>query len=146
MYNGLLHAHSGIRYIALLTILLVIAQSLFGWLSQRKFTNQHKVLVNVNLATFSIQLIIGIVLYIISSKVLFDPTTFKSTLLRFYTLEHPLMMVIASIAIILYSIKAKATGNYKVHKRLFVSHLLALIIIIAAIPWPFREQLGAGWF
>ncbi len=146
MYNGLLHAHSGIRYLTIVFILIVLAQSIIGWMSQKKFTKHHKLLVNINVSTLIIQLTIGFALYLISSKVLFDPTSFKSTLLRFYTLEHPLMMVIACITIIHYSIKTKANSSFKAHKRLFISHLIALIIIIAAIPWPFREQLGAGWF
>ncbi|WP_439181653.1 hypothetical protein [Carboxylicivirga taeanensis] len=146
MYNGLLHAHSGIRYLALLFIVLVLIQSLIAWTGQKRFEKSHKWLININVGTFISQFIIGITLYIISSKVLFDPATFKSTLLRFYTLEHPLLMVIASLLIIHYSFKAKANTTKQTHKRIFISHAIALLLIIAAIPWPFREQLGAGWF
>ncbi|MBR8536604.1 hypothetical protein KDU71_13600 [Carboxylicivirga sediminis] len=146
MYNGLLHAHSGIRYIALALMLIAILQGLIGWLTNKQFGKVHKRIINLNMGVFVAQLVIGITLYIISSKVLFDPAMFKSTLLRFYTLEHPLMMLIASIIVIHYSCKAKANSSYHTHKKLFISHTIALIIIVASIPWPFREQLGAGWF
>ncbi len=146
MYNGLLHAHSGFRYLALAFTIIVLVQSLIAWIGRRDFGKQHKRLVNINLAVFVVQLIIGVVLYVISSKVLFDPATFKSTLLRFYTLEHPLLMLIASFIIIHQSVKPKINSAYQSHKRLFISYAVAIALIIAAIPWPFREQLGAGWF
>ncbi|MCU4173710.1 hypothetical protein [Carboxylicivirga sp. N1Y90] len=93
-----------------------------------------------------IQLIIGFVLFVISSKVMFDPIMMKNTLLRFFTMEHPLLMLIAIIIITIGHSKSKAFSNFHSHKRLFWSNLIGLLIIIASIPWPFRAELGAGWF
>lgn len=146
MYNGLLHAHSGIRYLTLLLLVCVILQSFYGWTRQRKYAGSHHVLVKLNAGFFLAQFMIGLVLYTISSKVLFDPDMLKSTLLRFFTLEHPLMMLIATALIIHNAAKSKSYSNYKTHKRIFWNNLIALIIVIAAIPWPFREQLGTSWF
>ncbi len=146
MYKGLIHAHSGLRYLILMLLLIVIIQSLLGWLRQRNFTVNHKKTVKLNVFFIVFQFLLGIALFFISSKVMYDPVMLKSSLLRFFTLEHPLMMLIAFVIIIYSSAKAKLGGSYKVHKKLFWYYILSLVIIIASIPWPFREQLGASWF
>lgn len=57
---------------------------------------------------------------------------------RFFWVEHPLMMLLAIILITIARGKAKAL-NYKAVSWLL---LIALIIILAAIPWPFRDVVG----
>ncbi|MCT4645416.1 MAG: hypothetical protein N4A74_10560 [Carboxylicivirga sp.] len=146
MYNGLIHAHSGLRYIVLALILIVIIQSLLGWTRKYKYAGSHHVLVKLNSGLLLTQFMIGLGLFTISPKVLFSAEMFKSTLLRFFTLEHPLMMLIATILVIHSAARSKAYSNYITHKKLFFYNTIALILIIASIPWPFREQLGATWF
>lgn len=146
MYNGLIHAHSGLRYITLILLLIVILQSVIGWLRHKNFSSAHKKMVNLNVFFIVFQLLIGFALFFMSSKVMFDPAMFKSTLLRFFTLEHPLMMLISIVLIVHSSAKAKVQGHFKTHKKLFWYHAISLLIIIASIPWPFRAQLGATWF
>lgn len=146
MYNGLIHAHSGLRYIVLLTLLIVIVQSLVGWTKKNKYAGSHHVMVKTNAALFLAQFMIGLGLFTISPKVLFSTEMLKSTLLRFFTLEHPLLMLIATLIVIHIAAKCKAYSNYMTHKRLFWLNLVALILVIVSIPWPFREQLGANWF
>ena len=67
----------------------------------------------------------------------------KDSFYRFLWIEHPLMMVLAIVLITIARGKAKAL-NYKATGWLL---LVALILILAAIPWPFRD-VGAGrsWF
>ncbi len=146
MYTGLLHAHSGFRYIILILMLVVIVQSYLGWMRQRKFSNVHKRIGAISMSFIHLQFIIGLVLFFMSSKVMFDAEMFGSTLVRFFTLEHPLMMLIAIGLITVGQVKSKPFSNYQSHKRLFWTNLVGLILIIASIPWPFRAQLGAGWF
>ncbi|WP_430810663.1 MULTISPECIES: hypothetical protein [unclassified Carboxylicivirga] len=146
MYNGLLHLHSGLRYIILALFLVTLIMSLNNWLKERKYTHKHHSIVKLHAIVFTIQFVAGVALYAISSKVLFDAGMMKSTLLRFFTLEHPLMMLIATILIVHSAAKAKIYSNYTTHKRLFWYNLLGLLLVVASIPWPFREQLGAGWF
>jgi len=56
------------------------------------------------------------------------------------------------IAIILLHV-GKAQGKKAItdrskHRRTLVFYLLALLIILLSIPWPFREKIGMGshWF
>jgi len=146
MYTGLLHAHSGLRYVVLLLIVAVIIQSLIGWIKGTKFSNIHKKVAIASMSMVHIQFLIGVVLFFISPKVVFDPELFGGAIIRFFTLEHPLLMLIAIAFITVGQVKAKSYTNYKSHKRLFWANLIGLIFILVSIPWPFREQLGAGWF
>jgi NADH:ubiquinone oxidoreductase subunit 2 (subunit N) len=72
----------------------------------------------------------------------------KNNVFRFFTVEHSLMMLIAIVLITVGHSKAKkATTDEKKFKTLAIFFTLALIIILAAIPWPFREVgMGRGWF
>jgi hypothetical protein len=65
----------------------------------------------------------------------------KNSFYRFYWLEHPLMMFIAIILITIARGKAKVL-NYKATSWLL---FIALVLILAAIPWPFREIVGRAW-
>ena len=72
----------------------------------------------------------------------------KSPMTRFYAIEHLVGML---IAIILLHI-GKAQGKKRIsdkakHRRTLIFYFLALLIILASIPWPFREiGAGRGWY
>ena len=91
-----------------------------------------------------IKLLVGLVLFFMSPKVQFGASTMSSSVLRFFTVEHSLLMVIAVILITMgYSRAKRSTKPFNVAFNLY---LIALVLILIGIPWPFREALGAGWF
>lgn len=67
---------------------------------------------------------------------------------RFFSLEHAFMMTLAIIMGTLgYSLSKRATNDGSRFRRQAIWFSLALLVILAAIPWPFREALGDhGWF
>ena len=68
----------------------------------------------------------------------------KTTLLRFFTMEHLVMMLLAITLITMgYSGAKRMSDSKRQHKRIFTFFLIALILILASIPWPFRTALGA---
>jgi len=70
----------------------------------------------------------------------------ENALLRFYTVEHMSMMIVAIILITIgFSTAKRLEDAVAKHKRVAIMYGIGLVIIIASIPWPFRE-LGAGWF
>ena len=70
----------------------------------------------------------------------------KDSLLRFFLVEHIGLMLIAVLLVTIGYIKSDREENIlKKHKKLLVYYSIALLVILAAIPWPFRG-LGAGWF
>jgi hypothetical protein len=73
----------------------------------------------------------------------------SNALLRFFTMEHLVGMLIAITLITIGRIKGKKiTDSVKRHKLTFWYFLIALVIMFASIPWPFRafaEAAGIGW-
>jgi len=93
-----------------------------------------------------LQLVLGLVLYFISPKVVFDASSMKVSLLRFYLVEHIGLMIIAVILITIGYVKSDRTADeIKKYKHVVVYYSIALVLILASIPWPFRG-LGAGWY
>lgn len=140
MYSALIHSHSGLRWILLILLVLTII-SVFGKRSGKvPFTEGDKKLSLFTLIATHLQAVLGLGLYFMSTKVEFSANTMSNSVFRFFTMEHTLMMLIAIILITVGYRHAKV-GNAK---GVFTYYLIALLLILAAIPWPFRE-LGAGW-
>ncbi len=66
----------------------------------------------------------------------------KDKFYRFYWVEHPLLMIAAIVLITMARGRAKAL-NYRSAGWLLV---IALLLILAGVPWPFREIVGRHWF
>ena len=66
---------------------------------------------------------------------------------RFYGVEHITMMIIAIVLITIgRGVSKKNITDAAKQKRTFWFFLLALVIILASIPWPFREGIARPWF
>ena len=72
----------------------------------------------------------------------------KDSYTRFFAIEHITGMLIAIILIHIGKTQArKAISDKAKHKRTVIYYLIALIIILATIPWPFRQiGIGSGWY
>jgi hypothetical protein len=104
--------------------------------------------VNIPLYTmilFSLQLVLGFILYFSSPKVSFQAGVMADSVLRFFTVEHTLGMIIAWGLVHLGYLRSRKQEYRRSYKTIFVFYLIALIVVVASIPWPFRN-LGAGWF
>lgn len=145
MYTGLLHLHSLLRWVILILLLVGIYQS---------FT-KNKGLQKVSLfllISAHITLLLGLYQWIFSKtvglKVLIENmggmgNVMKNSFSRFWAVEHFAGMLIAIVLITIARGKAKK-DNFDAAKWLY---LIALVLILASVPWPFRE-VGAGrtWF
>jgi hypothetical protein len=70
----------------------------------------------------------------------------KDPVQRFYGMEHVLGMVIALTFITLGYVKAKkGKSPQEKFKPIRLWYVLGLLLILAFIPWPFRN-LGGHWF
>ena len=72
----------------------------------------------------------------------------KEPVLRFYAVEHVTIMSIAIVFVTVGRISSKKMKtDWQKHKRVFVFYSIALLLVLVAIPWPFREVgAGRGWF
>ena len=112
------HAHSGLRWVALILLIIAIVNA---------FSKK------------------GVSLYVKKDKMI-NLFTMKQPMLRFYGMEHFVMMLAALVIVTIGRKKAeKIEAPYSKHQTIGKWYLIGLLIILAAIPWPFRN-LGAGWF
>ncbi|MEK7253387.1 MAG: cytochrome B, partial [Bacteroidota bacterium] len=95
MYDILRHSHSGLRYVVLALLLAAIFKNFLKWQSKAPFTDGDRKLNLFTMTSAHIQLLLGIVMYLISPKVQFNAGMMKDSMLRFFTIEHNLMMLIA---------------------------------------------------
>jgi hypothetical protein len=144
MYSGLVHAHSGLRWIALLLLVAAVATAFSRWQSRADFTESNRKLYLFTLVSVHIQLVLGLVLYFMSPKV--DTGMISDKLYRFYTIEHLVGMLIAiALVTVGYSRSKRQRVAVNKHKTVAIFMGLGLLLILASIPWPFRIP-GAGWF
>ena len=145
MLQGLVHAHSGIRWIALILLITAVVNA-FIKRKSGTFSEKDRKLSLFTMVSLHIQLVLGMVLYFMSPKVAYVEGFMKDTVLRFYAVEHIVMMVVAIALVTVGYIQVKKdTEDAQKFKDISVCYLTGLIIILAAIPWPFRN-LGATWF
>lgn len=141
MYKGLLHTHNMFRLLVLITLVLAVLFAFAGWFSKRD-RNKTDNLTGLLLTIFmDIQFLVGIILYAFVSPVTKSAfanfgAAMKNADLRFFAVEHILMMVIALILVHIGRSKSKkATSPLKQHRTAAIFYSLSLIFILAAIPW-----------
>ena len=142
MYPALVHLHSGFRWIVLILIIVNVINAVGVYSGKKVFGAKDKKLSLFALICTHLQVLIGLGLYALSLKVEFSGNTMSDPVKRFFTMEHTLMMLIAVILVTIGHGMTK-TGNFK---KVFWYYFIALVVILAAIPWPFRTALGGSWF
>jgi len=142
------HAHAGWRWIVLILLIFAVVKMNIGWKKKgQEFTEKDRKLALFTMIAFHIQVLVGFVLFFISPKVQFISGMMGNKLLRFFTVEHSVMMLIAMALITIGHAKSKKKENAtEKFKAIAVFYTIAFVIILAAIPWPFREALGGKWF
>lgn len=144
MYSGLVHAHSGLRWIALVLLLAAVAVAIGKWQGRSGYTEGNRKLYLFTLIAVHTQLLLGLALFFISPKVNFSLLSDK--VYRFYTVEHTAGMLIAIILVTIgYSRSKRATDAVTKQRLIGIFYGIGLLLILASIPWPFRI-LGANWF
>ena len=149
MYTALLHIHSILRYAILLFLLAAIVKSFSGWFGKKPFTEGTRKLSLFTLICAHTQLLVGLGIYFMSTEVKAAfanmGEAMKNSELRFWSMEHISMMIIAIALITMgYSLSKKAATDEAKHKRMAVFFLIAFTIIFIAIPWPWKE-VARGW-
>jgi uncharacterized membrane protein YozB (DUF420 family) len=146
MYDILVKSHSGLRWIALALLLAAIINALLGK-GKNNYEKKDKMINLFAMVFLHVQLLLGLILYFISPKVTFVEGWMKVSQSRFFGLEHILMMIIAIVLVTIGRKKAeKATEPAKKHAKILVWYLIGLVLIFAAIPWPFRNLGVTSWF
>lgn len=147
MNSILTHAHSGLRWVALILLLLAIVNAF----TSKTYEKKHKMINLFAMITLHTQLLIGLVQYFVTSKkVFFGAGWMKEAdgMYRFFGMEHLVGMLAAIVVITIgRKIAEKQATDEAKHKKIKVFYTIGLILILAFIPWPFRENLHVtSWF
>lgn len=141
MYTGLLHTHNMFRWLALIALILAIGFAFTGWVGKRDWEKRDN-LTGLLLTIFmDIQFLVGIILYAFVSpltKAAFADfgAAMKNANLRFYAVEHILLMVIALVLVHIGRAKSKRISiAWKKHKTVAIFYSIALLLVLAGIPW-----------
>lgn len=138
MYTGLKHLHSYLAYLLLAVLIFSLVYAIVMFLRKKSFTEKVRKVALVGFIATHLQLLIGLILYVISPVGLsnFSGEAMGESLSRLYILEHPLTMVIGIVLISIGYIKAKKPGDdVRRYKTIILFYTLGLALILLRIPW-----------
>jgi predicted acyltransferase len=139
MYTGLQHLHSGIAYLALLSLIIVIVLMLVGALTGRDFTEKDRKIAMIAFIFAHLQLLVGLILYFVSPlgfSLLTSGEAMSDPAARLTALEHPLINIIAIIVISVGYIRAKKmTVSRSRFRSIYMMYAIGLLLILSRIPW-----------
>lgn len=148
MITGFQHLHSALRWVVLILLIATIVRAFIGKRGKRSFGGLKK-LALLSMVGMHLQLVIGFVLYFAKDwhTVLTNSSLLKHAPTRFFGLEHMAMMLVSIILVTAgYSTAKRMTDSHRQHMRILILFLIALILVLASIPWPFRTDIGSyGW-
>lgn len=149
LYNGLLHLHNVLRWVILILLLVAIFKAFTGMNTNKRYDNgDRKVSLFLMIAAHT-TLLIGLYQWIVGPWGLRNIQSIgfgevmKNSAFRFWAVEHLTGMLIAIILITLgKGVAKKNIADSSKHKKAFWFFLIAFVIILAVVPWPFREGIG----
>jgi glucan phosphoethanolaminetransferase (alkaline phosphatase superfamily) len=146
MYTGLLHLHNVLRWVILILLLIAMFQA-FAAKSRQTPGGLQKTSLFL-LISSHITLLIGLYQYFGGPWGYKTIQTYgmsevmKNAALRFWAVEHITGMIIAVTLITIARGKVKKTQ----YASASILYVVALLIILVTIPWPFRENVGRALF
>jgi hypothetical protein len=152
MYTILLELHSILRWIIIVLAIVAIYKSWSGMVAGKPFSAGDKRTGLFLMIAAHTTLLVGLYLWFFGPWGLADirnlgfGEVMKDSVYRYYVVEHLVGMLIA-IALITVGrgVSKKTIPDRVKHKRTFWFILVALLIILATVPWPFREGIGRPW-
>ena len=144
--NYTLVIHNILRWAVLLFGVWAVFAALGALISKRAYKSSDNKVGLFFMISCDIQLLLGLILYF--TGMWFEKvksgmgTVMKDPLERFFAIEHALMMIVAWLLVHVGRSMVKRGGSdAQKHKRTLIYFGIALVLILAMIPWPFR-QLG----
>jgi NADH:ubiquinone oxidoreductase subunit 2 (subunit N) len=139
MYTGLQHAHSGLAYLVLTALIVVIFLMLIGSLSGREFTEKDRKIALIAFILSHVQLLLGLILYFVSPvglSLLQGGGAMSDSAARLTALEHPLINIVAIVLITIgYSRAKKAQTSRAKFRSIYMLYAVGLVLILSRIPW-----------
>ncbi|MEZ4768856.1 MAG: hypothetical protein R2844_10585 [Caldilineales bacterium] len=152
MYPIVLSLHSIVRWAVVILGVIAVVRAFIGWFGGRQWQQLDDRLGLGFTTALDINLLLGLLLYFFLSPI--TTGAFKdfgaamgNSSVRFFAVEHIFIMIVAVVlAHIGRSRSRKAADDKGKFKRAAIFFGLAMLAVIAAIPWPFMSQWASrGW-
>ncbi len=136
LYNILQKFHSGWAYLALLLLVIAVANALIGKFSKREFKPLDRKISLFGMLSIHIQLLVGLILYFVSPIGFASLGQMSDKLVRMTSLEHPLINIIAIVLITVgWSKHKKGLDSKAKFKSIAFFYSIGLLLILSRIPW-----------
>jgi uncharacterized membrane protein len=136
--------HSLLRWGVLLSVAIAGLVALMGYLRSTPIIVWHRAVAILAMVLCHVQLVVGGLLYGMRFKAFKFMAEDQA---RYWKMEHLGMMVIAIALVTIGRITSKrAVTERGKQVRIAIFYLLALLIFLMMIPWPFTAMgAGRGW-
>jgi hypothetical protein len=136
MYHFIQKFHSGWAYIALLLLVVAVANALIGLFSKKEFATKDRKIALFALIFAHVQLTVGMFLYFVSPIGYVALGEMSNKALRLTSLEHPLINIVAIVLITIgWSKHKKLITSESKFKTFAIFYSLGLLLILSRIPW-----------
>ncbi|HEY8896918.1 MAG TPA: hypothetical protein VIM79_18980 [Niastella sp.] len=151
MYSFFLALHSLVRWFVLISLLIALYRAWSGLLLKKPFSKFDNFIRHTTATIAQTQMLLGIVLYCISPLVRYFLNYFKDAVhqrqIRFFGMEHVVMMLLAVVLITIGSMRAKRQPDDKQKFRtMAIFFTIALLVILSSIPWQFSPLVSRPYF
>ena len=154
MATGLLHLHNLLRWVILILLFWSWYKAFTGYRSKKVFDPGDKKIWLFTMIAGHITLLLGLYQVLFGRIGWFThppleagQSVMSDKYYRFFLVEHPVLMILAIVFITMgHGMAKKAVSDEKKYHKAAQYFLLALVAILAAMPWPFREIIGRPWF
>ena len=143
MYEALVIAHSWLRWVVLVTAVYAIVRALGGRTGRRAWLPADDAAGRWFTISLDVQVLVGVILYLFLSPYTMSAwgnmaDTMRDPSARFWAVEHLVGMLIGTALAHVGRARArKATDPARRHLQAVIFFGLALVVILATIPWPF---------
>lgn len=151
MYTTLLSLHSIFRWLVVIGVLYTLYRAYSGIFSKRTFDPADAKTRKYTVIFAHIQLVFGLALYFMSPLTKYFMSNFSTAVkvrdIRFYGMEHTVVMVVAIALLTIGSaISKKKTDDRAKFKALAIWFTIAVILVLLMTPWPFSPFSGRPFF
>lgn len=145
LYPILKDAHNLLRWLVILTALWALIRVWPGFFRAAIWEKKDRLAGLLFTSVLNLQFLLGLALLLIGPyRAAYGSmaTTMKDPVLRFFTVEHPFMMFLAVlVAQAGFSLSKRASGDRAKFLRAAICYTIALLLILAAIPWKYSPLI-----
>ena len=143
MLTLILLLHSLIRWVAIILGLVAVARAVSGVSSKGGWTDSDAKFGRLFAVSLDVQLLLGLLMYLFFSTITTSAfqnmgETMGNSVVRFWVVEHPTMMMAAlALAHIGVARARKAAEPFAKHRTALIFLGVAWLLILVGTPWPF---------